>query len=68
MLENNRLRINFKIEIPRLNNQTTEDLSPDQTKKLTEVLDAEEDGIAGYSVHNRAFLYTLFAYRTDDGN
>jgi integrase len=38
--------INFKIEIPRLNNQTTEDLSPQQIKKLIEVLDADEDQTA----------------------
>lgn len=38
--------INFKIEIPRLNNQTTEDLSPKQIKKLIEVLDADEDQTA----------------------
>ena len=36
----------FKIEIPRLNNQTTEDLNPDQIKKLIEVLDADEDQTA----------------------
>ena len=35
--------ITFKIEIPRLNNQTTEDLSPDQINKLLKVLDAEKD-------------------------
>ena len=33
----------FKIEIPRLNNQTTEDLRPDQLKKLIQALDEEED-------------------------
>jgi integrase len=38
--------INFKIEIPRLNNQTTEDLSPEQIKKLIEVLNADEDQTA----------------------
>jgi len=38
--------INFKIEIPRLNNQTTEDLSPQQIKKLIEVLDADKDQTA----------------------
>ena len=36
----------FKIEIPRLNNQTTEDLSPEQIKKLIEALDADEDQTA----------------------
>ena len=35
--------ITFKIEIPRLNNQTTEDLSPDQINKLLKVLDKDED-------------------------
>jgi len=38
--------INFKIEIPRLNNQTTEDLRPEQVKKLIEVLDDDEDQTA----------------------
>jgi integrase len=38
--------INFKIEIPRLNNQTTEDLSPDQIKKLIRVLDTDKDQTA----------------------
>jgi len=38
--------ISFKIEIPRLNNQTTEDLSPEQIKKLIEVLDADKDQTA----------------------
>ena len=39
-------QIIFKIEIPRLNNQTTEDLSPKQIKKLIEVLDADKDQMA----------------------
>jgi integrase len=38
--------INFKIEVPRLNNETTEDLSPDQIKKLIKVLDEDEDQTA----------------------
>ena len=38
--------INFKIDIPRLNNQTTEDLSPQQIKKLIEVLDTDKDQTA----------------------
>ena len=38
--------ISFKIEIPRLNNQTTEDLNPEQLKKLLKVLDADEDQVA----------------------
>lgn len=33
----------FKIEIPRLNNMTTEDLDPKQLKKLLDALDADED-------------------------
>jgi integrase len=62
--------INFKIEIPRLNNQTTEDLSPEQTKKLTEVLDAEEDQTAANVM--RLALFTgmrrgeIFKLRWDD--
>lgn len=40
------LPISFKIEIPRLNNQTTEDLSPEQLAKLIEVLNADEDQTA----------------------
>ncbi len=36
----------FKIEIPRLDNQTTEDLTPTQLKNLLEILDADEDQIA----------------------
>ena len=62
--------INFKIEIPRLNNQTTEDLSPEQTKKLTEVLDAEEDQTAPNVM--RLALFTgmrrgeIFKLRWDD--
>jgi integrase len=64
------LPINFKIEIPRLNNQTTEDLSPEQTKKLTEVLDAEEDQTAANVM--RLALFTgmrrgeIFKLRWDD--
>jgi integrase len=38
--------ISFKIEIPKLNNQTTEDLLPEQLEKLLEALDADEDQIA----------------------
>ncbi len=38
--------LTFKIEIPRLNNQTTEDLSPEQIKKLIEVLDVDKDQAA----------------------
>jgi integrase len=38
--------LSFKIEIPRLDNQTTEDLTPAQLKNLLEVLDADEDQMA----------------------
>jgi integrase len=38
--------IAFKIRIPRLNNQTTEDLSPEQLGRLLRVLDAEENQTA----------------------
>jgi integrase len=48
--------IGFKIEIPRLNNQTTEDLSPKQIKKLIKVLDADEDQTAANVM--RLALYT----------
>ena len=62
--------INFKIEIPRLNNQTTEDLSPDQIRKLIEVLDADEDQTAANVM--RLALFTgmrrseIFKLRFDD--
>jgi len=39
--------INFKIEMPRVDNQSTEDLSPDQLKKLLEAVDASTDKEAG---------------------
>ena len=35
--------IAFKIEIPKLNNQTTEDLNPEQLTKLLKVLDGDKD-------------------------
>lgn len=38
--------ISFKIEIPRLNNQTTEDLTPDQFRKLLDILNTHEDQVA----------------------
>ncbi len=62
--------INFKIEIPRLNNQTTEDLSPDQIRKLIEVLDADEDQTAA-NVMRLALLTgmrrsEIFRLRFDD--
>ncbi len=62
--------INFKIEIPRLNNQTTEDLSPEQIKKLIEVLDADKDQTAANIM--RLALFTgmrrgeIFKLRWDD--
>ena len=62
--------INFKIEIPRLNNQTTEDLSPDQIRKLIVVLDADEDQTAANVM--RLALFTgmrrgeIFKLRFDD--
>ena len=34
--------LSFKVEIPRLNNQTTEDLTPAQLEKLMEVLDSHD--------------------------
>lgn len=36
----------FKIEVPRLNNQTTEDLNQNQLKRLIKALDADEDQTA----------------------
>ena len=62
--------LSFKIEIPRLNNQTTEDLSPEQLKKLLKVLDADEDQRAANVM--RLALYTgmrrgeIFKLRWDD--
>jgi integrase len=62
--------IGFKIEIPRLNNQTTEDLSPKQIKKLIKVLNADEDQTAASVM--RLALYTgmrrgeIFKLRWDD--
>lgn len=62
--------IPFKIEIPRLNNQTTEDLTPEQLKKLIEALDAEEDQTAANVM--RLALFTgmrrseIFRLRWDD--
>lgn len=38
--------ISFKIEIPKLNNQTTEDLNPEQLRKLLKALNADEDQAA----------------------
>lgn len=48
--------VSFKVEIPRLNNQTTEDLTPEQLKRLMEVLDSEDvDPIA-----SNAMRFCLF--------
>ncbi len=38
--------ISYKIEIPRLNNQTTEDLTPDQLRKLLDILNTHKDQVA----------------------
>ncbi|WP_054030607.1 tyrosine-type recombinase/integrase [Desulfatitalea tepidiphila] len=46
----------FKIEVPRLNNQTTEDLNQDQLKALLKALDADEDQAAANVM--RIALYT----------
>jgi integrase len=35
--------LKFKITLPRLNNQTTEDLTPEQIGRLTKALDEDED-------------------------
>lgn len=62
--------INFKIEIPRLNNQTTEDLSPEQIRRLIEVLDSDEDQTAANVM--RLALFTgmrrseIFKLKWDD--
>jgi integrase len=62
--------IDFKIETPRLNNQTTEDLSPVQIKKLIRVLNNDEDQTAANVM--RLALFTgmrrgeIFKLRWDD--
>jgi len=38
--------LSFKIKVPRLNNETTEDLNPEQLQKLLKALDSEEDQTA----------------------
>lgn len=64
------LQIGFKIEVPALNNQTTEDLSPEQIKKLIEVLDADKDQTAANVM--RLALFTgmrrgeIFKLKWDD--
>lgn len=63
-------QIEFKIEIPRLNNQTTEDLSSEQINKLIEVLNADEDQTAAHIM--RLALFTgmrrgeIFKLRWED--
>jgi len=62
--------ISFKIEIPKLNNQTTEDLSPEQLGELLKVLDTEADQTAANLM--RLALYTgmrrteIFKLKWDD--
>ncbi|MBC2735883.1 MAG: site-specific integrase [Desulfobacteraceae bacterium] len=62
--------IKFKIEIPRLNNEVTEDLSPEQIKKLVKALDNDEDQTAANVM--RLALFTgmrkgeIFKLRWDD--
>jgi len=48
--------ISFKIEIPKLNNQTTEDLTPAQLGQLLKILDGDEDQTAANVM--RLALYT----------
>lgn len=60
----------FKISVPRLNNQVTEDLSPDQLQKLLKALDEDEDILAANAM--RLALFTgmrrgeIFKLRWDD--
>ena len=62
--------ISFKIEVPKLNNQTTEDLNPEQLGKLLKALDADEDQTAANVM--RLALFTgmrrseIFKLRRDD--
>lgn len=62
--------IGFRIEIPRLNNQTTECLTPEQISKLHEVLDADQDQVAANVM--RLALFTgmrrseIFGLKRDD--
>ena len=46
----------FKIEVPRLNNQVTEDLTPQQLTKLLKTLDEDEDQLCANLM--RLALYT----------
>jgi integrase len=62
--------IHFKIEVPKLNNQTTEDLSSEQLEKLLKTLDGDEDQMAANVM--RLALFTglrrseIFKLRWDD--
>lgn len=58
--------LRFKIEVPRLNNTTTEDLTHDQLKALLKALDADEDQraanimrLALYSGMRRSEIFRL---------
>ena len=60
----------FKIQVPRLNNQVTEDLTSQQLSKLLKILDADEDQLCANLM--RLALYTgmrrgeLFKLKWDD--
>ncbi len=62
--------LGFKIEVPRLNNQVTEDLTPQQLTKLLKTLDEDEDQLCANLM--RLALYTgmrrgeLFKLKWDD--
>lgn len=62
--------IAFRIKVPKLNNKTTEDLNPEQLKKLLKALDADEDQTAANIM--RLALFTgmrrteIFKLRWDD--
>jgi integrase len=66
------LPLPFKIEIPRLNNQVTEDLTPEQMTRLLKTLDEDEDQLCANLM--RLALYTgmrrgeLFKLKRDDIN
>lgn len=62
--------IHFKIEVPKLNNQTTEDLSSEQLEKLLKTLDGDKDQLAA-NVMRLALLSgmrrsEIFKLRWDD--
>ena len=60
----------FKIEIPKLNNQTTEDLSPIQLGKLLKVLDSDKDQTAAnvmrLAIYSGMRRSEIFKLRWDD--